>query len=514
MKVDYHQHHQQQHPSSPTSLSFSSSSQQQLLSSNNNKNKVVVIVPPCCASGDDDSNSMPVMSVDQVLASIEKHHQLDNGTTSGGLLLMRTPSEACLTEGTAPTLEMDHDSMMMMEDGDMDMSDATHAAHHEIVVGGHHSSSDDDNDDDGNDDDDRSDVAMDMDILTEVSEDTSGDCFRIQLQQPAIIGSSSIASSHSMIMRRSAIKQSSLQSLSANFILDKKNAWKSLPKPNLEQIFSLSDRTCPGRIQSTVSNNVTTSAAATTTTGLRRRVSFDTVIIREYEQTLGDNPSVSYGPPIQLDWSYTCCNPIALEDYELNRRPRRKMRQMALNYYHRRNVLQWCCGATEEELRRAERCANKCKRERALTVAMLPARRFEDFFESASRKVKKSKSKRQQQQQQQQQQSALFEQPQALAAPPGGATASTMRGGGAGLPQAMAPPPSFVVHQQAQQQQRHVPQQQQTRPGPLAQPPALPHAIVQQHHRPAVAGVASSSSSSSSSKLPLFERCDDDEVCC
>lgn len=427
MKVEYQQ---SLYPSS--SLSSRSQLQQQ---------KKVVIVSPACGSSSDDC-SMHVMSVDQVLASIEKQHQLEQG--GGDSLLMRIASEACLTEGTAPTLEMEDMDM----DADLNMS----SQHDGVVVGSDHISIDEDDDEDD---------VMDMDV-TETSE--TSDCWGVDdARTPLQAISSSSSHSTRREAQRPAIKLSSLQALSSDFILDKKNAWKSLPKPNLEQILSLSDRTCPGRIQST-----TTSTTAAPTATLPRRVSFDSVLIREYEQTLGDNPSVSYGPPIQLDWSYTCCNPITLEDYELNRRPRRKMRQMALNYYHRRNVLQWCCGVTEDELKRAERRANKVKRERALTVAMLPARRFEDFFESASRKVKKSKSKKQQQQQQ-----SFFEQPQALPAPP----APAMRGG-AGLPQAMAPPPSFVQQQQRQQVQ-------QQRPGPLAQPPALPQAIVQQKHRPA-----------------------------
>ena len=37
---------------------------------------------------------------------------------------------------------------------------------------------------------------------------------------------------------------------------------------------------------------------------MKRNVSFSHLQVREYAITLGDNPSVSSGPPVTLDWSY------------------------------------------------------------------------------------------------------------------------------------------------------------------------------------------------------------------
>jgi hypothetical protein len=98
--------------------------------------------------------------------------------------------------------------------------------------------------------------------------------------------------------------------------------FKHLPPPNLEEIRR-------------------NSAVTTTTTTDRPRLSrqhhhsvaFSSVVIREYDQTIGDNPSVSYGPPISLDWEYTQLQTVTLEHYEAHRPPRRSMRQMCMNYY-------------------------------------------------------------------------------------------------------------------------------------------------------------------------------------
>lgn len=48
-----------------------------------------------------------------------------------------------------------------------------------------------------------------------------------------------------------------------------------------------------------------------------RVVRFDSVVVREYEIILGDNPSVSDGAPISLGWNYTSMEPIELDDYEI-----------------------------------------------------------------------------------------------------------------------------------------------------------------------------------------------------
>jgi hypothetical protein len=169
-------------------------------------------------------------------------------------------------------------------------------------------------------------------------------------------------------------------------VRDKRCYWKQLPKPNLEKIransvpaICISDVTCDAL------ENCRTSGG----------VRFHVIQVREYEQTMGDNPSVSYGPPISLDWDYEELEPVDLEVYEATRGPRRTMRQMMLNYYNRRNILTWRCGFSEEELKVAKHEANKIKRARAMTKALLPAQLFEEVMQSAARKTKRFTQRRQ-----------------------------------------------------------------------------------------------------------------------
>jgi len=172
--------------------------------------------------------------------------------------------------------------------------------------------------------------------------------------------------------RRSSIKQFNPQEIPLQS--DKRCVWKQLPKPDLVRIRS---------VPVTVTETLEAQKKGP------RRVRFDAVEIRAFDQTLGDNPSVSYGPPIGLDWQYQELEPIDLDVYEANRSPRRNLRQMMLNYYQRRNLLTFAYGFDEQEWRHAMREANRTKRQRAITKFLLPAQFVEQVVESSVRKTKR-----------------------------------------------------------------------------------------------------------------------------
>jgi hypothetical protein len=60
----------------------------------------------------------------------------------------------------------------------------------------------------------------------------------------------------------------------------------------------------------------------------KKNVDFESVVIREYERDLGDNPAVSSGPPIGLGWAYLPSVRVDIDFYEANvRKPAPRTRK-------------------------------------------------------------------------------------------------------------------------------------------------------------------------------------------
>lgn len=126
----------------------------------------------------------------------------------------------------------------------------------------------------------------------------------------------------------------------------------------------------------------------------RNNVSFSQIRVRDYDNTLGDNPACGCGPPLSLDWHYTEHAPLDLDAYEDNRpqQQRRTARQMHLNSYQRQHILEQQRDISAEELQEAKRQAQRVQRQRAVTAyfATVPAcMKLEDLVESAARKAKR-----------------------------------------------------------------------------------------------------------------------------
>lgn len=167
--------------------------------------------------------------------------------------------------------------------------------------------------------------------------------------------------------------------------------WMSLKMPPDAQIQQL-------RLTRSVSAPVSAPASAPATCTdqqeRRRSVSFVAVHIREYQQTMGDNPSCSYGPPVSLDWNFVENDAVPLDDYETNRGKRRTLRQMMLNYYHRTNLLKHYCGYSDAELTQAHKAAERVKSQRAMTKALLGVSKLEEVWQSTKRKTQRLAGKK------------------------------------------------------------------------------------------------------------------------
>jgi hypothetical protein len=180
--------------------------------------------------------------------------------------------------------------------------------------------------------------------------------------------------------QRSIIRPYSLSSI---HIQTNRKAWKVLPCPK-ESTTDYHQSSCTTLVV----------LDSTSQQQERRRVTFDKIRIRSYSQTVGDNPSVSVGTPVQLDWDYDEEQVISLEDYESCITRRRTARQMLLNYFNRRTILQHRCGCTEAEIDQGEKSVNVIKRQRSMTRALLHFSTLEDMLESACRKVKRRLARR------------------------------------------------------------------------------------------------------------------------
>lgn len=118
-------------------------------------------------------------------------------------------------------------------------------------------------------------------------------------------------------------------------------------------------------------------------------VRFDRVEMREFDRTVGDNPSVSSGVPIGLDWKYNP-NPLVkdLEDYETNRAPRRSKRELALDPSAREDMLLRDWGLTFRELNTMTIEADTIRLQRYKSAVQNPIlQRRDEILEKTKRHV-------------------------------------------------------------------------------------------------------------------------------
>ena len=116
-------------------------------------------------------------------------------------------------------------------------------------------------------------------------------------------------------------------------------------------------------------------------------VQFENIGIRNYDMTLGDNPSCMYGPPVSIDWDYAEEQKVSLDEYELGRGARRESNQMQMNALYRRRLLER--DFTADEMQMAEHEIQKIRNGRERTKMLLPFCKLQEAAESAKRKSKR-----------------------------------------------------------------------------------------------------------------------------
>jgi hypothetical protein len=178
---------------------------------------------------------------------------------------------------------------------------------------------------------------------------------------------------------RSGLPRSILSESSPPITIRERGPWRRLPKPDMNLI----EQKRRERYQQYARDE------STAISRQKRKVTFDFVHVRFYQRTIGDNPAVSYGTPIQLDWLYEEELPMRVDEYEGIHGKRRLPPQFVLNHYQRCSILSYYCGFSDNEIKIARRQVEKVKRERQVTKLMVKAMVVEDFLESVARKTKR-----------------------------------------------------------------------------------------------------------------------------
>lgn len=119
------------------------------------------------------------------------------------------------------------------------------------------------------------------------------------------------------------------------------------------------------------------------------KIGFSSVNIRSYGMTLGDNPSVTLGPPLTIEWEHFDSITIPVADYELKRRTIRTRQSYKIPFILRERIL-LMAGFGKSELHQADMEIAEIKKER-MSSAHQPAIKelLEKGTQSIQRKLKR-----------------------------------------------------------------------------------------------------------------------------
>jgi hypothetical protein len=124
-----------------------------------------------------------------------------------------------------------------------------------------------------------------------------------------------------------------------------------------------------------------------------KRVRFGFVTIRNYDITMGDNPSVTGGPPTMLDWSYEQLPSLPIREFETFREanPRAVDSHCLMVSADDRRAMLKRAGFTDNQIQQNEKRVLKIQKQRARTRMSLPFQCVEQAMRSAGRKLQRSR---------------------------------------------------------------------------------------------------------------------------
>lgn len=131
------------------------------------------------------------------------------------------------------------------------------------------------------------------------------------------------------------------------------------------------------------------STSSTSTSSTSSTVSFDTVEIRGYHITLGDNPSCSRGPPISLDWTYEQELVMKVDEYESHyHQHRRSKEQMIVPSMVREEMIRANTEYSRSDIQESIHTIQKIQKSRAKHATQSKSRqRNEEILESITKRV-------------------------------------------------------------------------------------------------------------------------------
>lgn len=127
-------------------------------------------------------------------------------------------------------------------------------------------------------------------------------------------------------------------------------------------------------------------------TGTPKSVYWKEVEIRQYERTVGDNPSCSSGPPLSIGWHFDAKHTtMSIDGYETLRPPRKSQFEMVMPREERQEILMDEWKVSQALIATAIRTNIKAKNQRRRTVNNLgKMTKLEEVMESAQRKMKRA----------------------------------------------------------------------------------------------------------------------------
>ena len=113
-------------------------------------------------------------------------------------------------------------------------------------------------------------------------------------------------------------------------------------------------------------------------------VSFSTIEIKEYPIIAGDNPAVTMGAPITIDWIPFSDEKCTVDDYEERRPYPRSMVELRMLSTYRMQLLR-SLGFTREEVRKSIKAANITRNHRKRTNEITALSRVQENLEIMTR---------------------------------------------------------------------------------------------------------------------------------